>query len=113
MRRTKIVCTIGPSSREPERLKELMLAGLDVALILIGIGGTIFSYLFFRSGYVPKILAAWGILTYVTMFFISFVSILMPLEESIKMIFYAPGGLFELIFGFWLLIKSVNIPAEK
>jgi pyruvate kinase len=31
MRRTKIVCTIGPASREPERLRELMLAGLDVA----------------------------------------------------------------------------------
>jgi pyruvate kinase len=31
MRRTKIVCTIGPASRDPERLRELMLAGLDVA----------------------------------------------------------------------------------
>jgi pyruvate kinase len=31
MRRTKIVCTIGPASREPERLRELMLAGLDIA----------------------------------------------------------------------------------
>lgn len=31
VRRTKIVCTIGPASREPERLRELMLAGLDVA----------------------------------------------------------------------------------
>ena len=30
-RRTKIVCTIGPSSRDPERLRELMSAGLDVA----------------------------------------------------------------------------------
>ena len=31
LRRTKIVCTIGPASREPERLRDLMLAGLDVA----------------------------------------------------------------------------------
>jgi pyruvate kinase len=30
-RRTKIVCTIGPASRDPERLKELVLSGLDVA----------------------------------------------------------------------------------
>ncbi len=28
---TKIVCTIGPASREPEMLRELMLAGMDVA----------------------------------------------------------------------------------
>jgi pyruvate kinase len=29
--RSKIVCTIGPASREPEMLKKLMLAGMDVA----------------------------------------------------------------------------------
>ena len=29
--RTKIVCTIGPASRSPEMLRELMLAGMDVA----------------------------------------------------------------------------------
>jgi pyruvate kinase len=29
--RSKIVCTVGPASREPEMLKKLMLAGMDVA----------------------------------------------------------------------------------
>lgn len=31
MANTKIVCTIGPASRSPEQLKELMQAGMDVA----------------------------------------------------------------------------------
>src|ERR1700745_1161999 len=31
MRRTKIVATIGPASREPETLKRMVEAGLDVA----------------------------------------------------------------------------------
>lgn len=31
MRKTKIICTIGPASDNYERLKELMLAGMDVA----------------------------------------------------------------------------------
>lgn len=31
MRRAKIVATIGPASRSPERLRELMLTGMDVA----------------------------------------------------------------------------------
>ncbi|HAW60570.1 MAG TPA: pyruvate kinase [Actinobacteria bacterium] len=31
MRRTKVVCTLGPASREPGILRELMLAGMDVA----------------------------------------------------------------------------------
>ena len=85
-------------------------AGLDVVLIFIGMGGTLFCYLFFKSKYVPRILAAWGMLTYLTILILSFVSILLPnLPETIKMAFYAPGGLFELIFGFWLLFKGVNI----
>ncbi len=39
----------------------------------------------------------------------TFASILFHLSESTKMIFYVPGGLFEIIFGFWLLIKGINI----
>ena len=31
MRRTKIVCTIGPASESEEKLRELMLAGMNVA----------------------------------------------------------------------------------
>lgn len=31
MRRTKIICTIGPASESEERLKALILAGMNVA----------------------------------------------------------------------------------
>ena len=31
MRKTKIVCTIGPACETEEKLRELMLAGMDVA----------------------------------------------------------------------------------
>ncbi len=31
MRRAKIVCTLGPASSSPERLAELVAAGMDVA----------------------------------------------------------------------------------
>lgn len=84
-------------------------AGLDIVLIFIGIGGTLFLYLFYKSKFVPKILAGWGMITYLIMFLLSFTSLLTPISETAKMAFYAPGGLFELIFGLWLLIKSVNI----
>ena len=85
-------------------------AGLDVVLTFVGMGGSVFCYLFFKSKYVPRILAVWGILTYTSMLVLSFASILLSnLPETLKMVFYAPGGLFEMIFGLWLLIKGVNI----
>lgn len=39
MLRTKIVCTIGPASRAPELLRELTLAGMDVARLNFAHGG--------------------------------------------------------------------------
>ena len=31
MRKTKIICTLGPSSESEEKLREIMLAGMNVA----------------------------------------------------------------------------------
>jgi pyruvate kinase len=39
MTRTKIVCTIGPASRDPEMLQELIRAGMDVARLNFSHGG--------------------------------------------------------------------------
>lgn len=39
MRRAKIVCTLGPASSSPERLKELVAAGMDVARLNMSHGG--------------------------------------------------------------------------
>ncbi|MCG6914628.1 DUF4386 domain-containing protein, partial [bacterium BMS3Abin03] len=79
-------------------------SGLDIVLMFIGVGGSIFCYLFYKSNYVPKFLAGWGIFTYLSMLFLSFASLISPdISETFKMVFYIPGGLFELIFGFWLL----------
>ena len=89
---------------------QLRSAGLDVVLIFIGMGGTVFCYLFFVSKYIPRILAVWGMITYLSMLILALVSIHLPnLSESAKMIFYAPGALFEIIIGLWLLIKGVNV----
>lgn len=88
---------------------DIRSAGLDVVLIFIGIGGTIFFYLFVKSKYIPKILAYWGILTYLSMLVIALLSLILPtLPESIKMIFFIPGGLFEIIVGLWLLVKGIK-----
>ena len=33
MRKTKIICTIGPASESEEKLRELMLAGMNVHVL--------------------------------------------------------------------------------
>jgi hypothetical protein len=82
--------------------------GLDFVLIFIGVGGTIYCYLFLISRYVPRFLAYWGIFTYISMFLMASASILFSIPESTKMFLYAPGGIFEILFGLWLLIKGVR-----
>ena len=65
-----------------------------------------------RPGYVPRILAAWGMFTYLSMLLLAFADMLVPdLPEAIKMILYVPGGIFELVLGFWLLLKGVQFQA--
>ena len=85
-------------------------AGLDVVLIFIGVGGTLFCYLFFHSKYIPRIVSAWGMFTYLSMLLLAAASILMPdISDEVKMVFYVPGGLFEIIIGLWLLVKGINV----
>jgi hypothetical protein len=84
-------------------------AALDIVLIFVGLGGTVFCYLFFKSKYVPGILAAWGIFTYLSMLVLALVNILLPNRpEMIEIVLFALGSFFEIIFGFWLLFKGVN-----
>jgi hypothetical protein len=88
---------------------DVQTAGLNIVMIFMGVGGTVFCYLFFKSKCIPRILAAWGIVTYLTMLILSFVNILLPnLPEMIAIVLYTPGALFEIIIGLWLLFKGVD-----
>jgi hypothetical protein len=91
---------------------DVRAGGLDLVLALVGLGGTVFLYLFFVSRYVPRALAAWGIFTYLSILVLAFVSILVPeLPVILDTVLYALGGAFELVFGFWLVFKGVDLHA--
>jgi hypothetical protein len=88
---------------------DVQSAGLNIVIIFMGLGGAVFCYLFFKSKCIPRILAAWGIFTYLTMLIFSFVNILFPsLPEMIAIVLYTLGALFEIIIGLWLLFKGVD-----
>ena len=108
----------GPSSAfEPEqvhalagRFLDVRTAGLDIVLIFIGVGATIFCYLLFKSRYIPKPLAAWGMFTYLSMLSLALVSILFPNHPlMLEHVLYGVGALFELVFGLWLVFKGVDL----
>lgn len=84
--------------------------GLDIVLLFVGLGGTPFFYLFYTSRYIPRTLATWGILTYVSMAVLSLLSILLPDHPVIiETLLYGLGAAFEVVIGCWLLIKGVTI----
>jgi hypothetical protein len=91
-------------------LLDLRTIGLYIVLLLVGLGGTIFFYLFYISLYIPRILSIWGMFTYLSMLIFSLISILFPESpDQLEIVLYGLGTLFELTIGFWLLIKGVNI----
>lgn len=91
------------------RLLDAQTAGLDIVLLFVGIGATLFCYLLFKSRAIPRPLAGWGIFTYLSMFSLALVSILIPAHPlALETVFYSAGAAFELVFGLWLLVKSVD-----
>ncbi|WP_444944935.1 DUF4386 domain-containing protein [Microbulbifer sp. ZKSA006] len=80
----------------------------DVLLIIMGIGATIFMYLFYVSNYVPKWLTLWGAFTYMSMVAYGFSNILLLEPPQILKHLMLPGAFFEITFGLWLLIRGVS-----
>jgi hypothetical protein len=85
-----------------------------VVAIFLGLGSTIFNYLLFRSGYIPKALAAWGIFSSLLLVISQFAIVIFPdLEKIIIPACFGPIVIDEIALGFWLLFKGANIPGMK
>lgn len=83
--------------------------GSNLHLILMSIGAFIFIKLLQSASYVPKWLSYWGLFTYATVFTGFTLQIIFPEISNQLMVVMAPGALFELVFGLWLLVKGVNL----
>lgn len=90
--------------------------GNRAAALFFGLGSTLFCYLWFKSRYIPRLLAGFGILaslvpTFVPLSTIIFSSLAeVPLRRARTGI---PIVIFEVILGFWLLIKGAREPVVK
>jgi hypothetical protein len=81
----------------------------NVGLVLAGLRSTAFCYLWFKSRFIPRALAAWGMVASFLMGACAFSFIIFP--EFAKVIpveiYGAPIFFFELTMGFWLLLKGL------
>jgi len=87
----------------------------SIAMVFLGLDMMIFMYLFFKSRYIPRLLAAFGIFSFALIFIHALMYILTPkyaMTSINQIVFWAPSGLFEIIIGIWLLIKGVKIKEE-
>jgi hypothetical protein len=102
---------------EPDRLQALARlsmsahgAGYGVGLVFAGLRSTLFCYLWFKSRYIPRALAAWGMLASLLMGASAFSFIIFPeLAKVVGVgIYGAPIFFFELTMGFWLLLRGLQ-----
>ncbi len=90
-------------------LLETRTDAMDIVLVLVGLGGAAFCTLLFTSRLVPRLLSAWGIVTYASMLALAVLSISWPEHPPmVETILYGAGTLFELALGLWLLIRAID-----
>ncbi|MCI0441121.1 MAG: DUF4386 domain-containing protein [Chloroflexi bacterium] len=84
--------------------------GYNIALIALGLGSTVFSYLLLRSGYIPKVLAAAGVFSSLFVLTAAFWFIVSPSTASVpQLASYAALFIYEVTLGSWLLVKGARI----
>ena len=85
--------------------------GMSVGFILLGLGSTVFAWLLYKSRYVPRALAAWGIFSSLLLAFVTWAILVFPgLGNVVGLAYMAPLGIYEVGLGLWLLVKGIRAP---
>ena len=82
----------------------------NVGLVFAGLRSTTFCCLWFKSRYVPRALAGWGILASLLMGACAFAFVMFPELTSVLpvAVYGGPIFVFELTMGVWLLVKDLK-----
>jgi Domain of unknown function (DUF4386) len=85
-------------------------AAYNVGLVFAGLRSIVFCYLWLKSNYIPKALAALGVFASFLMATCAFAFIIFPEARNVITIVYYGGPIFifELTMGFWLLLKGLR-----
>ena len=79
--------------------------GYDLHMLPFALGATLFYYLFFKSGYLPRVLSIWGLVAAP----LALVGTLFVLSGyDVPLFVFLPNLPFELGTGIWLVIKGIG-----
>jgi len=80
----------------------------QVAMALWGLSGLALCYILYQSYLVPRFIAAWGVLGYISLIL---GTVLELLGYQAGVLMSVLGGLFELILSVWLIVKGFDVSA--
>ena len=83
-----------------------------VGLPFFGLAATVCAWLWYKSGYIPRVLAAFGVIASAWCVICAFVFLVFPnFEKPVNPYWFdSPMALFELVLSVWLLFKGIRTP---
>lgn len=85
--------------------------GYRIGLVLFGLGSAVFAWLWYKSCYIPRVLAALGIFASLLVAILTLAIMVFPgLGSMVIPAYYVPVLLFEVSLGLWLLAKGLRAP---
>jgi hypothetical protein len=86
-----------------------------VGLPFFGLAATVCSYLWFKSSYIPRSLAAFGVIASAWCVICAFVFLIFPtFDKTVNAYWFdSPMAIFELLASFWLLFKGITEPKHN
>ena len=83
--------------------------GYDLHMLPFALGATLFYYLFFKSGFLPRVLSLWGLIAAP----LALIGILFALfGYDVPIVVFIPNLPFELAIGLWLMVKGIRDGSE-
>ena len=83
-------------------------AAYNISAIFFSLGSIVFSYLFFKSRYIPRILSAFGVFASVVVTIMCFGSLIFPEHAGTLQYGWAPMAIAEVTTGIWLMSFAVK-----
>jgi hypothetical protein len=81
--------------------------GWNLHMLFFCLGGILWYSLFFKSAYIPRLFAAWGVVS-VSLVTINVLAVLWDRDYGLVMPMLVPYVFFEFLIGPWLMIKGIQ-----